>query len=73
MASAKSAARLSLPASTPTTSENRSDNSACGRFFYGRSMEKITGKKGGGGNSRTPRESPDSLQSIATAKILLAL
>ncbi|EPA9747805.1 DUF1983 domain-containing protein [Cronobacter malonaticus] len=36
-------------------------------------MEKITGKKGGGGNSRTPRESPDSLQSIATAKILLAL
>lgn len=36
-------------------------------------MEKITGKKGGGGNPRTPHESPDSLQSIATAKILLAL
>ncbi|EPR9087649.1 host specificity protein J [Cronobacter dublinensis] len=36
-------------------------------------MEKITGKKGGGDKPRTPHESPDSLQSIATAKILLAL
>ncbi|MDK1233709.1 host specificity protein J [Cronobacter turicensis] len=36
-------------------------------------MEKITGKKGGSSNARTPKESPDSLLSIATAKILLAL
>ncbi|WPU24521.1 host specificity protein J [Cedecea neteri] len=36
-------------------------------------MATITGRKGGGSNPRTPVESPDSLQSIATAKILLAL
>ncbi|WP_447908132.1 host specificity protein J [Serratia fonticola] len=33
----------------------------------------IQGRKGGGGSSHTPTESPDSIQSIARAKILLAL
>lgn len=36
-------------------------------------MANIKGRKGGGGNPRTPVESPDSLHSIATAKILLGL
>lgn len=36
-------------------------------------MASIVGRKGGSSNPRTPVESPDSLQSIATAKILLAL
>jgi predicted phage tail protein len=33
----------------------------------------ITGHKGGSSNPRTPVEAPDSVQSIARAKILLAL
>ncbi|OWO84765.1 host specificity protein, partial [Photorhabdus luminescens] len=33
----------------------------------------IKGRKGGGGKQRTPIESPDSIQSISKAKILLAL
>ncbi|MCW7549188.1 DUF1983 domain-containing protein [Photorhabdus sp. APURE] len=33
----------------------------------------IKGRKGGGGKQRTPVESPDSIQSISKAKILLAL
>ncbi|WP_440863262.1 host specificity protein J [Symbiopectobacterium purcellii] len=33
----------------------------------------IHGRKGGGGNARTPVESPDSIQSTSYAKILLAL
>ncbi|QHA89782.1 host specificity protein J [Serratia rhizosphaerae] len=33
----------------------------------------IQGRKGGGGGGHTPTESPDSIQSIARAKILLAL
>ncbi|MCW2479736.1 phage tail protein [Candidatus Symbiopectobacterium sp. NZEC135] len=33
----------------------------------------IRGRKGGGGNARTPVESPDSIQSTSYAKILLAL
>lgn len=33
----------------------------------------ITGRKGGNSNSRTPTEQPDDLQSIAKAKILVAL
>lgn len=33
----------------------------------------IKGRKGGGGGGHTPVESPDSIQSIARAKILLAL
>lgn len=33
----------------------------------------ITGSKGGGSSSRTPTEQPDDLQSIAKAKLLLAL
>ncbi|WP_407733022.1 host specificity protein J [Pseudomonas citronellolis] len=35
--------------------------------------EMITGHKGGSSNPRTPVEAPDSVQSIARAKILLAL
>ncbi|MFP2467653.1 host specificity protein J [Pseudescherichia vulneris] len=34
---------------------------------------RITGSKGGGSSSRTPTEQPDDLQSIAKAKLLLAL
>lgn len=33
----------------------------------------IQGRKGGGGSSHTPVESPDSIQSIAKAKMLIAL
>lgn len=33
----------------------------------------ITGRKGGGSSSRTPTEQPDDLQSVAKAKILVAL
>lgn len=33
----------------------------------------IKGRKGGGSSSRTPTEQPDDLQSIAKAKILMAL
>lgn len=36
-------------------------------------MTKIIGKKGGKAKSHTPVESPDSLHSLATAKILIAL
>ncbi|MBP2856190.1 host specificity protein J [Dickeya oryzae] len=36
-------------------------------------MQTIKGQKGGGGNARTPVESPDSIQSTSYAKILLAL
>ncbi len=36
-------------------------------------MENIQGAKGGGGGGHTPTESPDSLLSESTAKILLAL
>lgn len=34
---------------------------------------KITGQKGGGSKSRTPTEQPDDLQSVAKAKLLIAL
>ncbi|MEP8555989.1 host specificity protein J, partial [Enterobacter hormaechei] len=34
---------------------------------------KITGRKGGSSSSRTPTEQPDDLQSVAKAKILIAL
>ncbi|EKY3885723.1 phage tail protein [Enterobacter hormaechei] len=34
---------------------------------------KITGRKGGSTSSRTPTEQPDDLQSVANAKILVAL
>ncbi|EPK8265073.1 hypothetical protein L9C79_005120, partial [Klebsiella pneumoniae] len=33
----------------------------------------IKGRKGGGSKQRTPTEQPDDLQSVAKAKILLAL
>ncbi|MCE9874068.1 DUF1983 domain-containing protein [Hafnia alvei] len=36
-------------------------------------MQLIQGNRGGGGSGRQPSESPDSLQSVARAKILLAL
>ncbi|SWU07351.1 gp24 [Klebsiella pneumoniae] len=44
-------------------------------FFYGRYMANniIKGRKGGGSKQRTPTEQPDDLQSVAKAKILLAL
>lgn len=35
--------------------------------------KKITGRKGGGSKSRTPTEQPDDLQSVAKAKLLVAL
>ncbi len=47
-----------------------------GGFFYGRNMAiatAIKGRKGGSSSSRTPTEQPDDLQSVAKAKILLAL
>jgi len=34
---------------------------------------KINGSKGGSSSSRTPVEQPDDLQSIAKAKLLIAL
>ena len=45
-------------------------------FFYGRNMSTTTvikGRKGGKPKTRTPIEQPDDLQSVAKAKILLAL
>ena len=36
-------------------------------------MTAIKGRKGGGTKTRTPVEAPDSIQSIARAKILVAL
>lgn len=36
-------------------------------------MTQITGRKGGGGSPRTPVEQPDDLQSVARAKLLIAL
>lgn len=45
-------------------------------FFYGRNMATaiaIKGRKGGSSSSRTPTEQPDDLQSVAKAKILVAL
>ncbi|WP_437888343.1 TipJ family phage tail tip protein [Phytobacter sp. V91] len=35
--------------------------------------KRIQGRKGGGSSSRTPTEQPDDLQSVAKAKVLLAL
>lgn len=45
-------------------------------FFYGSNMATATpikGRKGGSSSSRTPTEQPDDLQSVAKAKILVAL
>jgi len=47
-----------------------------GGFFYGRNMATetiIKGRKGGSSSGRTPTEQPDDLQSVAKAKILIAL
>ncbi len=47
-----------------------------GGFFYGRNMatdKVLKGRKGGSSSSRTPTEQPDDLQSVAKAKILIAL
>lgn len=44
--------------------------------FYGRNMATATaikGRKGGSSKTRTPTEQPDDLQSVAKAKILIAL
>ena len=43
-----------------------------GAFFYGRDMAN-KGPQGGSSSSRTPTEQPDDLQSVAKAKILVAL
>ena len=46
------------------------------RLFYGLNMATATairGRKGGSSSSRTPVEQPDDLQSIAKAKVLIAL
>lgn len=46
------------------------------RRFYGRNMVTATaikGRKGGSSKTRTPTEQPDDLQSVAKAKILIAL
>lgn len=44
-------------------------------FFYGRNMANniIKGRKGGSSKQRTPTEQPDDLQSVAKAKVLIAL
>lgn len=50
--------------------------STFGWLFYGQNMATATainGRKGGSSSSRTPTEQPDDLQSVAKAKILLAL
>lgn len=47
-----------------------------GWFFYGYDMVTATaikGRKGGSSKTRTPTEQPDDLQSVAKAKILIAL
>lgn len=47
-----------------------------GGFFYGYDMATATaikGRKGGNSKTRTPTEQPDDLQSVAKAKILIAL
>ncbi len=47
-----------------------------GWLFYGPNMATaiaIKGRKGGSSSSRTPTEQPDDLQSVAKAKILVAL
>lgn len=44
-----------------------------GGFFYGYDMATIIGAKGGSKQGHTPVESPDSIQSIARAKMLIAL
>ena len=47
-----------------------------GWLFYGRNMatdKVLKGRKGGSSSSRTPTEQPDDLQSVAKAKILVAL
>lgn len=49
---------------------------AIARLFYGRNMVTVTaikGRKGGSSKTRTPTEQPDDLQSVAKAKILIAL
>jgi Phage-related protein, tail component len=44
-----------------------------GGFFYGRNMATITGAKGGSQKQHTPVEQPDSAQSMARCRMLLAL
>lgn len=73
------AVRSSLLVYTSKTSNNQSNlpfRLPYGGFFYGRNMATATpikGRKGGSSSSRTPTEQPDDLQSVAKAKILVAL
>ena len=73
----KLAGRLSPQAFIPKTSNNHHpfEQTAAIAAFYGRNMAQnmIRGRKGGGGGGHTPVESPDSIQSIARAKMLFAL
>lgn len=71
--------RSSLLVYTSKTSNNQNNlpfRLPDGGFFYGRNMAtttQIKGRKGGSSSSRTPTEQPDDLQSVAKAKILVAL
>lgn len=73
------AGRSSLLVYTSKTSNNQNNlpfRLPDGGFFYGRNMAtttQIKGRKGGSSSSRTPTEQPDDLQSVAKAKILVAL
>ena len=73
------AGRSSLVVYTSKTSNNQRNlpfRLPYGGFFYGRNMAtttQIKGRKGGSSSSRTPTEQPDDLQSVAKAKILVAL
>jgi hypothetical protein len=78
MAAGESAARLFLPGFMSKISNKLkpSFRPPSGGFFYGRNMATaiaIKGRKGGSSSSRTPTEQPDDLQSVAKAKILVAL
>jgi hypothetical protein len=78
MAIAVSVVQLFLPGFTLKTSSRLTSSIYLSNHlrvvFYGRNMaKKIQGQKGGSSSSRTPTEQPDDLQSVAKAKILLAL
>nr|DAZ53625.1 MAG TPA: tail protein [Caudoviricetes sp.] len=72
-------ARLAAPSSVLASSQKTSENSflnikhPIGCFFYGCNMEVITGAKGGSQKQHTPVEQPDSAQSMARCRMLLAL
>lgn len=71
-------AQSSPPASTSKISNKKITfhQATFGWFFYGYDMVTATaikGRKGGSSKTRTPTEQPDDLQSVAKAKILIAL